>query len=197
MKHFKTSHLKMFGVLVLSVCTSFLLLLYFDWRRKRFYKSVSKIPGPKPYPIIGNGDLFFWKSGAEKLKTWNDLIKKYESPCAIWLGPEPYIVIDKPEDLQIVLNSPNCLAKADVYNFFHCANGLFTATNTKMWKMHRKFLNPCFNQKILKGYIQTLNAKGRFLVERMGEELNRKPFDVFNYIGGFTLDSTVGKYDLE
>lgn len=50
-----------------------------------------------------------------------------ETPAAVWLGPKLHIIIDKPEDMQTVLLSPNCLDKPYVYRFLPNERGLFTS----------------------------------------------------------------------
>lgn len=53
------------------------------------------------------------------------------NPSRRWLGATLIIFISSPEDMQIVLNSPHCLQKAFIYDFFNPDNdyniGLFTA----------------------------------------------------------------------
>lgn len=41
--------------------------------------------------------------------------KQYESPIKVWAAYYCLIVIDDPNDLQIILNSPDSLEKADAY----------------------------------------------------------------------------------
>ena len=186
----------MFEALVFFATVCILLLANFHWKRRNLVRHASKFRGPKPYPIIGNGNLFLWKNNEENFEIVNNLFKTYESPLICWLGPEPFILIDNPEDIQTVLNSPNCLSKANVYGFLRCENGLFSIINSNKWKKHRKFLNPCFNKKISNGFIEIMNDKSRILVERMSENLeNNLAFDLYRYIGGFTLDSIVGNYN--
>lgn len=54
-------------------------------------------------------------------------MSKIETPAAAWLGPKLHLIIDKPEDLQTVLLSPNCLDKPYVYRFLPNERGLFTS----------------------------------------------------------------------
>lgn len=50
-----------------------------------------------------------------------------ETPFLFCLGPKFIMVIDKPEDIEIVLNSKNCMEKGDLYKFLNRGVSLFAA----------------------------------------------------------------------
>lgn len=56
-----------------------------------------------------------------------DVTTSTETPSRFWLGPQLIVIIGKAEDMQTILNSPNCLEKTYVYKFFEKNVGLFTA----------------------------------------------------------------------
>lgn len=64
---------------------------------------------------------------------YNEIVKisvTHQNPSRYWVGPILFIVISSPEDMQTVLNSPHCLQKSHVYDFFDTFednDGLFTA----------------------------------------------------------------------
>lgn len=56
-----------------------------------------------------------------------EVTSELPTPSRLWFGPKLVIVVGKAEDMKIVLNSPNCLEKAYVYQFFLKNVGLFSA----------------------------------------------------------------------
>lgn len=51
----------------------------------------------------------------------------HKTPFRAWFGGFLVIVVDKPEDVHIVLTSQSCLEKAPIYKFFNRGIALFTA----------------------------------------------------------------------
>lgn len=48
------SELLIFALVVIGLTA----LLQYHWKRRRMYRMAAKIPGPTPFPIIGNAHLF-------------------------------------------------------------------------------------------------------------------------------------------
>lgn len=46
-------------------CIGIIILVKYYWSRRRFYTLASQLPGPKAWPIIGNGLSFFCKPEGE------------------------------------------------------------------------------------------------------------------------------------
>lgn len=67
---------------------------------------------------------------------------------------------------------------------------IFTA---KIWKTHRKFLNPCFNPKLLQSFLPIFDKKCRTMTDRLASKLNsREEFDAYSVVGKCTLDMICG-----
>lgn len=49
------------------------------------------------------------------------------TPAAAWFGPKLVVGIARPEDMQTVLMSNNCLQKGYMYGFMHNKTGIFTS----------------------------------------------------------------------
>uniref|UniRef100_A0A182JFN9 Uncharacterized protein n=1 Tax=Anopheles atroparvus TaxID=41427 RepID=A0A182JFN9_ANOAO len=160
------------------------------WRLQHWkhYKASADLAGPRDYPLLGSAHLFFGKSTEEQFRCILDISNTYRSPCRVWLGPQLFVFIDNATDLQTVLNSPNCLEKADVYRFFQCELGLFSAP-ASVWKVHRKHLSPCFNAKILASFVSIFNDKSSVLVNQLAAHVGQRGlFNVNEYIAKCTLD---------
>lgn len=153
------------------------------------YKYTRHIPGPTCYPIIGSSHLFFNKSCEQVFDQLQKLLQQFQSPAKIWFGPVLALLIDDPEDLQVVMNSNDCLEKSYVYNFFGCDKGLFAAS-ADLWKVHRKLLNNCFSFSVLQNYFPIMNEKAKVFAEVLEKEVGRGEFDVLEYTGRCTLDIT-------
>lgn len=56
-----------------------------------------------------------------------DLFSNPKTPAAAWFGPKLVVGIARPEDMQTVLMSNNCLQKGYMYEFMHNKRGMFTS----------------------------------------------------------------------
>ncbi|EAT35039.1 AAEL012766-PA [Aedes aegypti] len=177
----------MFQSVLVLVLFPIVVYLILRWKHRRFYRISSELPGPVNYPLIGCGHLFIGKSNEEQFAILNDITKTYPSPCRAWLGPKLFVFIDNPEDMQVILNSPNCLEKADLYRFFRCEKGLFSSP-ASIWKVHRKLLSPCFSPAILASFVSIFNVKSEILVQRLEKNLGQGAFNLFGDISRCTLD---------
>lgn len=52
-----------------------------------------------------------------------------------------------------------------------------------MWKTHRKYLNPCFNPKLLQSFLPIFNQKTKIMTKRLEAKLGEDEFDIYNAIG--------------
>ncbi|XP_063709170.1 probable cytochrome P450 313a4 [Culicoides brevitarsis] len=116
--------------------------------------------GQKFGPLLGAMHAFIGKNNEDILKVIDQILDDYSSPAKAWFGPVLAILVDSPEDLKIILNSPNCLQKAFPYDFLRVNCGLMSAP-AEMWKTHRKYLNPCFNPKLLQSFLPIFNVKSK------------------------------------
>ncbi|XP_055605411.1 probable cytochrome P450 313b1 [Uranotaenia lowii] len=164
-------------------------LIYFlnRWRNRRFYRVSAQLSGPVDLPFLGCGHLFLGKDHDEQFSILNNMTKDYQSPFRAWLGPEFVIFVDNPEDMQVVLNSQNCLEKADLYRFVGCERGLFSSP-VNIWKVHRKLLSPCFSPSILASFVNIFNNKCAVLTQRIEKHLGNGAFDIYADISRCTLD---------
>ncbi|XP_050054621.1 cytochrome P450 4C1-like [Aphis gossypii] len=171
---------------------SFIVVLwcYFKWKNRHFEKIASKLKGPPSYPIIGSALV----SIGTHQQFSDNIIQLFNSygcePCKVWLGPYFGVVISKPEDLQIILNSSKALGKSKFYNFFKntVGEGLISAPVHK-WRKHRRLIAPVFNANLFDQFFPVFNEKNRFLIENLKKELGKtQPFDLLDYILKINLD---------
>lgn len=89
-------------------------LLHYAWNREFYHLN---LPGPVAWPFVGNAHMYLGRTKETSVNLFHALVSKWPTPLRFWLGPKCFVVINKPEDVQIVLNSQHCMDHADVYNF--------------------------------------------------------------------------------
>lgn len=75
------------------------------------------LPGPFALPFIGNAHRFIGGSNEAILNVMTYLTTNWPTPLRFWLGPKYFVLVTKPEDVQVVLTSQHCLNRDDVYDF--------------------------------------------------------------------------------
>lgn len=68
------------------------------------------------------------------MEVLEEAFSQQKTPFLGWMGPKCFIVIDHPDDVQIVMNSKGCIEKSHVYRFFNRGVGLFTAPGAKFFE---------------------------------------------------------------
>jgi len=173
------------GIASLIIC----LLVFIQWRnkRKRMYELATTAPLCAPLkPIIGHG-LLFWGNTDKILETIEQVASfPAPSPSVVWLGPRLFYAVRKPEDVEIVFNSPAALDKVIVYEFEKniFGEGILSATAHK-WKKNRKLIQPTFSQKNLDGFVEGFRKNVDVMLTLI------KPneiFDVCSMLGRCALD---------
>ncbi|XP_044010801.1 cytochrome P450 4C1-like isoform X2 [Aphidius gifuensis] len=148
------------------------ILLVYDYyiHNNRRGKYISKIPGPKSYPIIGNAldvmvpleDIwhFFRRIGRDHYP-----VSKF------WIVNWPVVNVHHPDDVEIILSSTKNIEKNIFYELLHpwLKEGLLTSKGDK-WRSRRKILTPAFHFNILQEFSQTLIEQTKNLIETLQSE---------------------------
>lgn len=77
-------------------------------------------------PYIGNTSLITMKSVSDLFKESFEFALSNGTPFKANIGPVFYVVLDKPEDVKLILMSPACLDKPYSYSFYPLPLGLLT-----------------------------------------------------------------------
>lgn len=102
--------------MILIICATFALLIHLiHYLRNRELYRVN-LPGPRPWPFIGNAVSLLISGWKDHLSVVPHLTEKWETPLRVWVGPELAVIVTKPEDVEVVLNSPQCINRAKLYN---------------------------------------------------------------------------------
>lgn len=162
---------------------------YFNYSK---YTCLRNIPGPKPYPIIGNArDIENTPVGL--LHSFLKLQQKYGSFYKLWLGPRLHLMVSKPEYLEQLLNSNVHLRKSDGYDLFKpwLGDGLLVSTGTK-WRSRRKMITATFHFKILEEFMKVFNKQFNILIDIVTKEVENNPSDsieIHSFVNPASLDA--------
>lgn len=189
---FYLRHMRMMLVLQ-SLVLGFVICLVaayvcFQWRRRRLHYLAAKLPGPRGLPLLGMAHKFFTGDFKKIFHVVTTITDGYDSPTSFWLGPELIVFAETPETIQIVLNSQHCIDKSSLYKTFSLEKGLVVGGG-KLWKSHRKILNPSFSLRIVQQLVPTFDEKSRILTKQMEVELDKTPFDVYGYLSACSLET--------
>ncbi|XP_037041332.1 cytochrome P450 4d1-like isoform X2 [Bradysia coprophila] len=157
--------------------------------KRRLTKNITHLPVAKGLPLVGICHRFIGKSTTEIYHELIKLSETYQNPSIAWFCSTLIIVISSAEDMQIVLNSPDCLQKAHLYDNLAVNDGIFKS-KAHIWKQHRKLLNPTFNHKILTSFIPIFNEKSKIMADKLKQMLNQENlFDISKPFFACTLDT--------
>jgi len=155
-------------------------------KRKHLLDAIEKIPGPPGYPVIGNAlDIIHFNFNmTNAVESWT---KSYGDIFRVWMGSVPFVVLSKPEDLEILLSSSKHIEKSEIYAQLRpwIGEGLLTSSGRK-WHARRKLLTPTFHFRILDQFVQVFNRCGDLFVKKLLE--NKEAVNVNSLLSLCTLD---------
>ncbi|XP_050326256.1 probable cytochrome P450 4ad1 [Bactrocera neohumeralis] len=156
------------------------------------------IPGPTPYPFVGNLFQFGLKPD-EYPKKILQYCRKYDFQgfrSVVFF--QYHVMLSDPAEIQNILSSSTLLYKEHLYSFLRpwLGDGLVTAAGAR-WLKHRQIYAPAFEQQAIDGYLQVVHRAGKRLVEKLSERATAaadgvpKVLDVQPLLGKCTLDIAV------
>ncbi|XP_035742764.1 cytochrome P450 4C1-like [Vespa mandarinia] len=182
----------MYFTIILIIILTILFGLYYGiaeyfLNKLHMLNIINGIPGPKAFPIIGNAHLFIGDTTA----LWKQILnlgKNYQLLWRVWIGTKLFLVIENPEYIKTVLNSPNIIDKSEEYEKLKpiVGNGLFTAP-ASVWDSHRKVLNKMFLMKNIKSHMDVFVHHSIALMEKI-DSIVEEELDIFDYVFRCTLD---------
>uniref|UniRef100_A0A1S4K8Q6 Uncharacterized protein n=1 Tax=Culex quinquefasciatus TaxID=7176 RepID=A0A1S4K8Q6_CULQU len=173
-------------VLLLSALVSY--SVYFRWTRRKFFAAISSMKGPTSLPLVGSGYRFVGQTTPEQMhKVMTTLTGQCESPTPIWSGQNLILVVHKPEHVQVVLKSEDCLDRAYFNRYFQLDHGMLT-TSVSSWKAVRKLLNMSLSPSMINSYIPTVNRKSRIMVEQVSKLVGQPEQNFYHEVAKWALD---------
>ncbi|XP_054262785.1 cytochrome P450 4V2-like [Macrosteles quadrilineatus] len=184
------------------VCVSLVLLLVLLdalYRRKnhRLQELARKLPTPFPIrPLIGtyycpsdNSLVYNSETFAKHVIEVTRLAAKHKySVFCDWIGPKPLIFIQKPADIQIILNSSKGIFKNYSIITFLFGQGLLTASGSR-WKATRRLISPLFHPQNLQRLAPLMNKNAEVLVGNLSGLVGKGFTDVFDRALGLSVRS--------
>ncbi|XP_073970449.1 cytochrome P450 4C1-like [Rhodnius prolixus] len=190
-------------IVIVSYC--FLILIKYILWAIRAANMTANIPGPKPWPIIGNAALFAKvKTGEDFYKILDNIYQEHTTPTnkmvKIWLGPKLVIGLGDSKHIEAILSSPDALSKDIVYNIFGLiGNGLFVR-NGQEWRDLRKPLDKLLTKKMIESNLEMFHEKAMKVCKVINKyAVNGQSFNFRHYATNFSADTvTVSNfgYDL-
>lgn len=173
--------------LYLLVPAVVLYFIYWKLQRRRFLELAEKIPGPKGYPIIGNG-LDFLGNPLQITEKFFEIAQEYSAVMKVWIFHKLVVFISDPRDVELILGNSTHLEKSEEYRFFKpwLGDGLLISSGQK-WKTHRKIIAPTFHLNVLKSFVDLFNANSRATCQKMAKE-SGKHFDCHDYMSECTVE---------
>ncbi|KAI8423182.1 hypothetical protein MSG28_014231 [Choristoneura fumiferana] len=159
--------------------------------RSRTHKGPQPPQYPGALPLIGHGHLFASGNSVALFELCKDICS-YSNSCGgvtgLKIGWTQNYLISDPDDCLTLSNAS--LEKNFIYEFMKplLGNGMLIAP-VPIWKVHRKLLSPAFNQEVLDGFIGIFNSQAKKLVNSLSQEVGKKPFNFWPYIGSLGLET--------
>uniref|UniRef100_A0A0K8TUK7 Cytochrome p450 n=1 Tax=Epiphyas postvittana TaxID=65032 RepID=A0A0K8TUK7_EPIPO len=168
-------------IIVLCLICSWIYLL----RDSKSYN----IPGPMPWPVIGNGNLFLVDS-SEFLRLLSELAHKFGNACRVHILSDRYIILSHPKYIEEIISSTETITKGKSYYFLRpwLGDGLLTSTGQK-WKTHRKFLTPAFHYNILHSFLPVFLKNEKVLSEHLKSQADGSLIELFPIMALAALDN--------
>nr|CAD7201301.1 unnamed protein product [Timema douglasi] len=163
------------------------------WQRQRYISQlVSKIPGPKAYPLIGNIlDILAW-TPEETVQKYKRIAKTYSPTFQLWIGPQLAIAVCDPRDLEILMNSRKCLGRdrlQKIFDKYPLGDGLI-AIGGEQWRIHRKFVLQSFTYNNFEFFVKVFDENSKILVDCLKLTSNtNNSIHILDYLNKFTFDS--------
>ena len=119
------------------------------------------------------------------------MTKKYarNGVFRVLIGPMPVIVCTTPEVARIVMSTSKHMKKSLLYFTLMpwLGTGLLTSEGAK-WKSRRRLITPAFHFDILKRFLEVMNEQADVLVDKIEQESQSHPVEVFELITLCALD---------
>uniref|UniRef100_A0A6P4DWU7 Probable cytochrome P450 4ad1 n=1 Tax=Drosophila rhopaloa TaxID=1041015 RepID=A0A6P4DWU7_DRORH len=148
------------------------------------------IPGPTPYPFVGNLFQFGLKPD-EYPKKVLQYCRKYDFQgfrSLVFL--QYHMMLSDPAEIQNILSSSSLLYKEHLYSFLRpwLGDGLLTSSGAR-WLKHQKLYVPAFERPAIEGYLRVVHRTGGQFVQKLdGLSVTQEVFDAQELVAKCTLD---------
>ncbi|KAH8254835.1 hypothetical protein KR032_012436 [Drosophila birchii] len=148
------------------------------------------IPGPTPYPFVGNLFQFGLKPD-EYPKKVLQYCRKYDFQgfrSLVFL--QYHMMLSDPAEIQNILSSSTLLYKEHLYSFLRpwLGDGLLTSSGAR-WLKHQKLYMPAFERPAIEGYLRVVHRTGEEFTQKLDKLADTQDmFDAQELVAKCTLD---------
>jgi cytochrome P450 len=146
------------------------------------------IPGPRPWPIVGNG-LSVLRRGI--FPVLQDAWRRHGDTFRIELGPKKLVAIVHPDDLErVLLTERDSFYKGASYDQFRVLvgdRGLVTIEG-EQWRAHRRVAQPSFQKGAIAALADKMTAATSTMLESWAPRLTvGSEFDIYEELLALTM----------
>uniref|UniRef100_UPI003B5C7B35 uncharacterized LOC119834290 n=1 Tax=Zerene cesonia TaxID=33412 RepID=UPI003B5C7B35 len=172
---------------LIFVVAIILITLCFYTTHSRAGRLMSKLPGPKGWPIVGTAFQFLASPEVVFIKLREDY-KKFKSLTSYYSFGFGFVNIYDPEDIEILLSASRFNYKFIPYTFFRSwlGEGLLVSNGSK-WHQRRKLLTSAFHFNILKKYASSFVEYTENLLNKIETQTSNERTDVVPLLSNATL----------
>nr|XP_027195023.1 cytochrome P450 4c3-like [Dermatophagoides pteronyssinus] len=157
------------------------IIIHIIRRQYQLVTLVNKIPGPPVNPwvpwlghayIVLDLDRCRYQHGTyaliyQMVSSVNKIYQQ-EGICRMWIGLKPLVLLYRPDDVEVILNSNTLTQKSAEYRFLNSwlGEGLVTSGRQK-WRIRRKILTPAFHFRIIEDFLPIINEQSNILIAKL------------------------------
>lgn len=150
----------------------------------------ARLPGPRPLPLLGNVLTFAGCDLVQFFKIIVQFVEKYGSIFKFWIGQDLFVLLTNPVFVEKVLGNKNSISRTGYVTKLakpYFRNGLLMSEGDT-WRIHRKIIQSTFHNNVLDQFVENFAKNSCILVDKLRENCNGTPFDVYPRINLCTLD---------
>ncbi|XP_067687599.1 cytochrome P450 3A29-like [Haliotis asinina] len=167
---------------LMALAAPVLLYIYGTWNHTYFKKR--SIPGPTPYPFIGNMTGIFFHS----MTTWR---QKFGNVFGVFQGAAPCFVISDLEIVkEVLVKSSNVFRNRKKFELvpYPFSLGLFFLDDA-LWKRVRSIMTPTFSGRKLRQMSTSINHCAETLTSNFAKVIGKQEgVNIKEYFGAFAVD---------
>nr|ABZ88705.1 cytochrome P450 1A1 [Planiliza macrolepis] len=177
-------------VAVVTVCLVYLIMKSFQ---EKIPEGLSRLPGPKPLPIIGN----VLEMGSRPYLSLTEMSKRYGNVFQIQIGMRPVVVLSGNETVRqaLIKQGDDFAGRPDLYSFRFISEGkslAFSTDQAGVWRARRKLAYSALRSfSTLEGTTpeyscvleEHISKEAEYLVKQLNTVMKADgSFDPFRYI---------------
>lgn len=177
------------GALLLATLLVVVVVIPYRFTSRRYRKLISRIPGPRGLPVLGNALMVVGVSRAGMIPFLKKLHDTYGSFFKINVLGVTHVMCTDIDEIEKSLSSMNYITKSFDYLLLTpwLGDGLLVSTGAK-WHARRKMLTPAFHFRILEDYLPVFTRCSNVLVEKLRACVGQGSVPVNDFLTLCTLD---------